>query len=197
MARIVRESVSLVDVKRLARSNNISLITVASNDQPNPVTNMENNDIFKKLRVALMLRDDQIEEILQLVDFRMSKGEIGNFFRNADHPKYVECGDQVLRNFLNGLVIYLRGTKEDPKNPMDTIAKNKQEAERFPKALNTKAAGTGTTGGAIVQKAFKKPAAKNTSKPNGSKPDFKAKAKSARAQSPVEKVKFNNGKKKK
>ena len=70
---------------------------------------MNNNDIFKKLRVALMLRDDQIIEILELVDFRMSKGEIGNFFRNQDHPNYMECGDQVLRNFLNGLIIYKRG----------------------------------------------------------------------------------------
>ena len=78
---------------------------------------MNNNDIFKKLRVALMLRDNQIIEILELVDFRMSKGEIGNFFRNQDHPNYMECGDQVLRNFLNGLVIHLRGTKENPKNP--------------------------------------------------------------------------------
>jgi uncharacterized protein YehS (DUF1456 family) len=89
---------------------------------------MNNNDIFKKLRVALMLRDDQIEEVLNLVDFRMSKAEIGNFFRNADHPKYVECGDQVLRNFLNGLVIYLRGPKDNPKNPMEIIAKNKMQA---------------------------------------------------------------------
>jgi hypothetical protein len=90
---------------------------------------MNNNDIFKKLRVALMLRDDQIEEVLNLVDFRMSKAEIGNFFRNADHPKYVECGDQVLRNFLNGLVIYLRGPKDNPKNPMEIIAKNKIQVQ--------------------------------------------------------------------
>jgi hypothetical protein len=89
---------------------------------------MNNNDIFKKLRVALMLRDDQIEEILKLVDFRMSKGELGNFFRSEDHPKYMECGDQVLRNFLNGLVIYLRGTKESPKIPAEVIAKHKTEA---------------------------------------------------------------------
>ena len=82
---------------------------------------MTNNDIFKKLRVALQLRDDQIVEILQLVDFRMSKGELGNFFRDEKHPKYMECGDQVLRNFLNGLVIYLRGTKEDPKQPMEVL----------------------------------------------------------------------------
>ena len=91
---------------------------------------MNNNDIFKKLRVALQLRDDQIEEILKLVDFRMSKGEIGNFFRNADHPKYMECGDQVLRNFLNGLVIHLRGTKENPTNAMDVIKKNQAEVKK-------------------------------------------------------------------
>ena len=93
---------------------------------------MNNNDIFKKLRVALMLRDDQIIEILELVDFRMSKGEIGNIFRNADHPNFMECGDQVLRNFLNGLVIYLRGTKENPKNPNDVIAIHRQEAQPKP-----------------------------------------------------------------
>lgn len=81
-----------------------------------------NNDILKKLRVALQLRDDQILDILGLVDFRISKGEIGNFFRTEDHPKYVECQDQILRNFLNGLVIYLRGTKENPKNPKEVLA---------------------------------------------------------------------------
>ena len=79
---------------------------------------MTNNDILKKLRVALKLRDDEIVDILKLVDFRISKSEIGALFRRDDHPKYVECGDQILRNFLNGLVIHLRGpmpAKEDKK----------------------------------------------------------------------------------
>ncbi|MCB4809164.1 DUF1456 family protein [Tamlana sp. 62-3] len=70
---------------------------------------MTNNDILKKLRVALKLRDDDIVKILALVDFRISKSELGAFFRREDHPKYMECGDQILRNFLNGLVIHLRG----------------------------------------------------------------------------------------
>ena len=90
---------------------------------------MTNNDIFKKLRVALMLRDDQIVEILELVDFRISKSELGAFFRDEKHENYMECGDQVLRNFLNGLVIYLRGTKESPKIPADVIAKHRIEAK--------------------------------------------------------------------
>ena len=40
---------------------------------------MTNNDIFKKLRVALKLRDDEIVKILELVDFRISKSELGAF----------------------------------------------------------------------------------------------------------------------
>ncbi|MDC1379416.1 DUF1456 family protein [Algibacter sp.] len=70
---------------------------------------MTNNDILKKLRVALKLRDDDIVKILELVDFRISKSELGALYRKEDHPKYMECGDQILRNFLNGLVIHLRG----------------------------------------------------------------------------------------
>lgn len=78
---------------------------------------MSNNEIFKKLRVALKLRDDQIVEILALVDFRITKTELGAFFRNEDHENYKACGDQVLRNFLNGLVIHLRGPREPKEAP--------------------------------------------------------------------------------
>lgn len=77
---------------------------------------LTNNDIIKKLRVALKLRDDDIVEILKLVDFKISKSELGAFFRKEDHPKYMELQDQILRNFLNGLVIYKRGPREDKRN---------------------------------------------------------------------------------
>jgi len=73
---------------------------------------LTNNDILKKLRVALKLRDDDIVKILSLVDYKISKSELGAFFRNERHPKYMELQDQVLRNFLNGLVIYKRGPLE-------------------------------------------------------------------------------------
>ncbi len=79
---------------------------------------LSNNDIIKKLRVALKLRDDQIVEILALVDFKISKSELGAFFRSEDHPKYMILQDQILRNFLNGLVIYKRGPMERKSNPL-------------------------------------------------------------------------------
>lgn len=84
---------------------------------------MTNNDVLKKLRVALKLRDDEIVEILKLVDFKITKSELGAFFRKEDHPNYTECGDQILRNFLNGLVIHYRGTKEKPKDPEQSLPK--------------------------------------------------------------------------
>ena len=73
---------------------------------------MTNNDILKKLRVALQLKDDDIVKILALVDFKTTTTELGAIFRKEDHPNYKECGDQLLRNFLNGLIIHLRGPME-------------------------------------------------------------------------------------
>jgi len=80
---------------------------------------LTNNDIFKKLRVALQLRDDEIVEILKLADFNISKSELGAFFRKENHPKYQECGDQILRNFLNGLITYKRGPMDGPSTKGD------------------------------------------------------------------------------
>lgn len=77
---------------------------------------MSNNDVMKKLRVALKLTDKDIVEILQLVDFRITTTELGAIFRAEDHPNYKPCGDQILRNFLNGLIIHKRGVM-DKRNP--------------------------------------------------------------------------------
>lgn len=74
---------------------------------------MSNNDIMKKLRVALKLNDQEIIEILKLVDFSMTRAELGAIFRSKEHENFKPCGDQILRNFLNGLIIYKRGPKPD------------------------------------------------------------------------------------
>ena len=78
---------------------------------------MSNNDIFKKLRVALQLNNDDIIKIMGLVNFKITKSELGAFFRSEDHPNFKPCGDQILRNFLNGLVIYKRGRKPVSDKP--------------------------------------------------------------------------------
>lgn len=156
---------------------------------------MNNNDVFKKLRVALQLRDEQIVDILKLVDFNIGKPELNAFFRAEDHPNFMECGDQVLRNFLNGLIIHLRGTKEEPKNAMDVISKNRDEVNnrpKTPKPASNSAAPKGKSS------AFGKPY--STGKPSSStgKPAFKSNDRSKKKEPKievVEKVKYKNGKK--
>ena len=69
---------------------------------------MTNNDILKKLRVALKLRDTDIVKILQLVDFKVTESELSALFRSEDHPNYKPAGDQILRNFLEQGVVSKR-----------------------------------------------------------------------------------------
>ncbi len=97
---------------------------------------LTNNDILKKLRVALKLRDDDMVRILKHVDYEISKSEINAFFRADDHPKYMQLKDQILRNFLNGLVIEKRG-RMDAKKPKDkpTPAAQKTKAEPKPEPV--------------------------------------------------------------
>ncbi len=73
---------------------------------------ISNNDILKKLRIALQLKDDDIIEILKHSDFKLSKTELSAFFRNEEHPNYKPLGDQILRKFLNGLIIHKRGPRK-------------------------------------------------------------------------------------
>ena len=73
---------------------------------------MTNNDILKKIRVALNLKDTDIIDILRLADFEITKTELSALFRKEGHKNYKECGDQILRRFLNGLIIRNRGKRE-------------------------------------------------------------------------------------
>jgi uncharacterized protein YehS (DUF1456 family) len=87
---------------------------------------LTNNDIMKKLRVAHKLRDEDILKVLELVDFEMTKPELNAIFQKEDHKNYQECGDQLLRNFLNGLIIHLRG-------PMPKKTENPAPKKNFTK----------------------------------------------------------------
>ncbi|NKF49888.1 DUF1456 family protein [Shewanella sp. WXL01] len=78
-------------------------------DVPEPSKKLNNNLIFKKLRIALELREEDIIATLELAKFRTSKSELSALFRNPGHKNFKVCGDQFLRNFLKGLSIKHRG----------------------------------------------------------------------------------------
>ena len=69
---------------------------------------LTNNNILKKLRIALNFKEEDMLSTLKLADFELSKGELSAFFRQKGHKNYRECGDQIIRNFLQGLTIRFR-----------------------------------------------------------------------------------------
>ncbi|MDR3412592.1 MAG: DUF1456 family protein [Formivibrio sp.] len=69
---------------------------------------LDNNVILKKLRVAFVLKEEDIEAIMALAAFSVSKPEISAIFRKHGHKNYRPCGDQFLRYFLKGLALKLR-----------------------------------------------------------------------------------------
>ncbi|GAB3829486.1 YehS family protein [Pontibacter rugosus] len=71
--------------------------------QPEPEKRLNNNIIFRKLKIALNLKDEDILDMLDMVDFRLSKHELSAFFRNPSQSQYRDCKDQILRNFLHGM----------------------------------------------------------------------------------------------
>lgn len=71
--------------------------------QPEAEKHLTNNIIFRKLKIALNLKDDDILEVLKLAHFRISKHELSAFFRNPEQEQYRLCKDQILRNFLQGM----------------------------------------------------------------------------------------------
>ena len=75
---------------------------------PEPEQRLTNNSIFKKLRIALDLKGNDILEIMGLARFSISEHEITAFFRKPGQKNYRLCKDQVLRNFLRGMQIKYR-----------------------------------------------------------------------------------------
>jgi uncharacterized protein YehS (DUF1456 family) len=93
------------------------LITYKRGKQDNPPpkkaeAELDNNVILKKLRIALEFKEEDMLNTLKLADFELSKGELSAFFRQQGHKHHRKCGDQVLRNFLQGLIIHFRHSDE-------------------------------------------------------------------------------------
>lgn len=76
--------------------------------QPEPETQLTNNSIFMKLKIALNLKAEDVLEILKLADVMISKHELSAFFRRPNHKHYRRCKDQILRNFLKGMQLKYR-----------------------------------------------------------------------------------------
>lgn len=77
---------------------------------PRPVEKrINNNVVLKKLRVAFQLTDVDMHKTFADAGFPVSKPELSALFRQPGHKNFRLCGDQMLRNFLKGLTLRVRG----------------------------------------------------------------------------------------
>ncbi|ASF38934.1 cytoplasmic protein [Halobacillus halophilus] len=68
-----------------------------------------NNVMLKKVKIALKLTAEDIIDILDEVNVKITKGEVSALLRKEGHKNYRQFGDQYARNFLQGLTIRYRG----------------------------------------------------------------------------------------
>ena len=74
-----------------------------SGKMPEPLEFLSNNEILKKLRIALEFQADEMVAIFQRVEFVVTKSELSAFFRRPEHRNFRKCPAQVLKKFIKGL----------------------------------------------------------------------------------------------
>jgi uncharacterized protein YehS (DUF1456 family) len=73
---------------------------------------MTNNDILRQLRYALNINDSTMIEIFKLADHEIEQSKLTCLLKKEDEEGFVNCSDDVLRYFLDGLILHKRGRKE-------------------------------------------------------------------------------------
>jgi uncharacterized protein YehS (DUF1456 family) len=93
-----------------------------------PEAPMINNDVLRSIRYMLDLSDGKVVDILKLSDpgAAVTREDVQAFLKKDEDEGYVECGDDVLARFLDGLVIHRRGRDESqpPRPPEKRVTNN-------------------------------------------------------------------------
>jgi len=76
---------------------------------PQPVGQLTRNDIIKKLRIALDLKEDDLVAVFKAANIEISKNDLSALFRKQDNKHYKECSDRIFKGFLKGLALYRKG----------------------------------------------------------------------------------------
>lgn len=86
---------------------------------------MLNNDVLRRLRFILDLKDSQMIAIFGQADCEVSREQVSDWLKKDDDPAFKKCNDKQLAIFLNGLINDKRGKKEgEQPQPEKTLTNN-------------------------------------------------------------------------
>ena len=71
-----------------------------------------NNTVLRRLRYALKISDKAMIEIFTKAEFDLKPFLLRAYLHKEDHEGFVECPDEVLEAFLDGLIADRRGKRE-------------------------------------------------------------------------------------
>lgn len=74
---------------------------------------MTNNDILRRLRYILNIKDTKIIKILALVDYKVPLPRVVSWLKKDDDEDFTICSDKDMLAFLDGLIIEKRGKREE------------------------------------------------------------------------------------
>jgi len=87
-----------------------------------------NNDVLRSIRYALDLSDAKVVAIIKLAGRDIEQSDVTNFLKKDEEEGFVECGDEVMVSFLDGLIIHNRGKMESRpdqnKKPESRLSNN-------------------------------------------------------------------------
>ena len=82
---------------------------------------MTNNEILKKITIAHNLRRKDVLEVFEMAGIMFSYNHVGNFLLKPENRRFMELDDESLQKFFDALIIYSRGTLEQPQVPSRAI----------------------------------------------------------------------------
>lgn len=82
---------------------------------------MTNNEILKKVTIAHNLRRKDVLEVFEMAGLMYGYNQVGNFLLKPDNRRFVKLEDADLTQFLDALIIYSRGSLEQPQIPARSI----------------------------------------------------------------------------
>ena len=86
---------------------------------------MLNNDILRRVRYIKDYNDQEMIQIFEFSELAVSRQRLNEWLRKDDHPEYIHMEDIELSSFLTGLIIKLRGKREDQKpSPESSLTNN-------------------------------------------------------------------------
>ena len=82
---------------------------------------MTNNDLLRRLRFILDIKDTKIIKILALVDYQVPLPRVVSWLKKDEDEDFTECTDKDMLAFLDGLSIEKRGKREAPAGKKITV----------------------------------------------------------------------------